>query len=145
MNRDKTTLILTNEPFANIDWRNAEAVDSRLITVHSLDLLLHSIYSAQRDFHVHVARVILDGSVTAGQWLELLTSIPLEFSGDMLWIDSYGGGYLSASGRSGDRALYRITAEDIPFYLEASGISTPDVSLSLPETARDHIFETAVM
>jgi len=62
-------------------------------------------------------RVILDREVSAEKFLEILATLPPEFSGDVLRIDDRGCGFLSATGRGGDRVLYALRPDDVRFYL----------------------------
>ncbi len=52
-----------------------------------------------------------------------------ELSGDILLIHDNGAGFLSATGRGGDRVLYALTAHDVRFYLETQDLVTGRVAL----------------
>jgi hypothetical protein len=103
-------------------WDTALDAPSRLIFPKSLNVLRHALAHAVAEMEQDVERVILDCSSTAGDFLELLTSLPAEFTGDVLMIREGESGFLSATGRGGDRVLYAVSAHDVEFYLETHGL-----------------------
>lgn len=76
------------------------------------------------DDGLDVTRVILDGGITAQQFLDTLAAAPAGSLAEILWICDDGSGYLSAAGRGGDRILYVLRAEDVRFFLEINGLVT---------------------
>ena len=58
------------------------------------------------------------------EFLDLLTALPTEFTGDALYIRDDGTGVMSATGRGGDRVLYSLNAHDVRFYLETLNLVT---------------------
>ena len=67
-------------------------------------------------------RVIIDGTATAAQFLELLTTLPAEFLGDILLVTRDGRGFLSSAGRGDGRVLYSLDERDLEFYLRANAL-----------------------
>ena len=63
-------------------------------------------------------------SFSPAEYLDLLAALPAEFGADVMLIRNDESGYLSASGRGGDRALYSLRANDVRFYLEANDLVT---------------------
>lgn len=79
--------------------------------------VLLSVSAALNEPTLDAERLIVDRGVTAETFLEILASLPREFSGDVLRIDDYDRGFLSATGRGGDRVLYALDPDDVRFYL----------------------------
>ena len=69
-----------------------------------------------------VERIILDRSATADEFLILLAELHDDVAGDLMLVREDGGGFLSASGRGGDRVLYALAPRDIEFYLETHAL-----------------------
>jgi hypothetical protein len=92
----------------------------RPVFVNSLQVVKFALASLDLD----IERVILDRSATAQDFLELLASLPPDFRGDILMISADGSGFLSATGRGGDRVLYALKKSDVAFYLETFQIAT---------------------
>jgi hypothetical protein len=76
-----------------------------------------SVSAALSEPTLDAERLIVDRGVSAETFLEILASLPQEFSGDVLRIDDHGRGFLSATGRGGDRVLYALEPDDVRFYL----------------------------
>jgi hypothetical protein len=91
----------------------------RVLPVRSLSTLERMINPSANDSGNEVAGVILDRSVTAARFLELLARLPLTFRGDVLSIESDGTGVLSTCAVREGRFLYRLDADDVAFYLDA--------------------------
>jgi hypothetical protein len=92
----------------------------RPVFVNSLQVVKLALASPDLD----IERVILDRSGTAQDFLEMLATLPPDFRGDLLMISDDGSGFLSATGRGGDRVLYALKKSDVAFYLETSQIAT---------------------
>jgi hypothetical protein len=76
-----------------------------------------AINAALAEETLDAERLILDRGVSAETFLDILATLPREFSGDVLRIDERGHGFLSATGRGGDRVLYALRPDDVRFYL----------------------------
>jgi hypothetical protein len=94
----------------------------RLIFVDALSFLRYAIDRGINELGEDVERVIIDRTGTALQYLDVLAHLPAEFVGDALLVTSDGNGFLSSSGRGGDRTLYALTPRDIEFYLRVNGL-----------------------
>lgn len=123
----RVTLIATEATKPDLDWRVATAT-TRLAFVGSLTALRFALKSAVSDVGLDVERIVVDRAATAEQFLDLLTHVPLEFAGDLMLVRDDGSGYLSASGRGGDRVLYALKPHDVRFYLETHDLVTGRVA-----------------
>jgi len=77
-----------------------------------------------------VDRIILDGAATADEFLDLLTSLPKEFLGDVLLMRSDNHSFINTAGRADGRLLYAMTATDLKFYLETLGLVTTKAAIA---------------
>lgn len=96
-------------------WDASSRAASRLIFVDSFRILQGALDHAGED----VDRLFIDGAATEGEFLSLLTTLPGEFAGDILFVSDEEHAYLSTIGRSGGRLLYSMMPEDVGFYLHA--------------------------
>jgi hypothetical protein len=96
-------------------WDASARAANRLIFVDSVGILKGALDHATAD----VDRLFIDGAATEGEFLSLLTSLPGDFVGDVLFVSDDEHAYLSTTGRGGGRLLYSMTPEDVQFYLEA--------------------------
>lgn len=99
------------------DWNRVPEAASRVAFLNRGAILRLEILAALNESTLDVERLILDRAATPEGLLEVLCSLPGEFSGDVLHINERAQGFLSAAGRSGDRVLYRLEPEDVRFYL----------------------------
>ena len=118
----RITLITRNFRSPQRAWDTCLASPNRLIFLKAFNVLRFALARGVAEMEQDVERVILDRSATADELLDLLTSLPAEFTGDVLFIRDDEGGFLSATGRGGDRVLYALRSDDIEFYLEAHGL-----------------------
>ena len=118
----RITLIQTSAGAQNRAWDRSIQCPSRCITVPAFNTLSHALRSGVSELAQDIERVILDGSATATQFLELLATLPPQFSGDVVLIRDDGGAYVNALGRGDGRVLYSLTARDVNFYLEVHGL-----------------------
>jgi hypothetical protein len=115
--RRRMTLV-TRGPKARLrSWESSSAVTTRLVFAEGVVALRNALRAGQ-----DIERVILDQSSTPGEYLDLLSSLPYDFVGDVLLIRPDDRGYLSAIGRGGDRVLYALDANDVQFYLITHGV-----------------------
>ncbi len=68
--------------------------------------LEYALRNAMLEIERDVERVVIDRAGTASQFLELLSHLPHEYHGDLLYIALDGNAYLSAQVRGDGRALY---------------------------------------
>jgi hypothetical protein len=96
-------------------WDASTQSANRLIFVDSFLILKGALDHAAHD----VDRLFIDRAATESEFLSLLTSLPSEFAGDVLFVSDDEHAYLSTTGRGGGRLLYAMMPEDVRFYLEA--------------------------
>ncbi|HEY4641383.1 MAG TPA: hypothetical protein VII75_08570 [Thermoanaerobaculia bacterium] len=96
-------------------WDASAGSANRLIFVDSFSILRGALDHASAD----VDRLFIDGAANEGEFLSLLTTLPREFAGDVLFVSDEEHAYLSTAGRAGGRLLYAMTPDDVRFYLEA--------------------------
>ncbi|HVR40564.1 MAG TPA: hypothetical protein VMU84_15820 [Thermoanaerobaculia bacterium] len=99
---------------------------SRIIFVNEFSVLQYALRNAMTEFDRDVERVIMDRATTATQYLDMLATVPHEFMGDIVMVRYDDSGFLSATGRGGDRLLYSMKPEDLRFYLSAQGLVGQD-------------------
>ena len=95
-------------------WNVSERAPNHVIFVDAFAMLSFALDRSNHD----VDRVLIDGTATALEYLELLSSLPHAFVGDVLYMRARGSSFLSTVGRGGDRVLYSLTPEDLEFYLQ---------------------------
>jgi hypothetical protein len=78
-------------------------------------------FALDRSTH-DVDRVLIDGTASAIEYLDLLTTLPSSFLGDVLYMRAAGSSFLSTVGRGGDRLLYSLTSSDLEFYLQTNAL-----------------------
>ena len=102
------------------DWETTDLASTSIMAIDSLSELTIAVVDLSAALDIE--RVILDGAVTASQFLDLLTALPQEFGGDAMMIRNDGAAFLSALSRGSGRVLYTLTATDVDFYLQANGL-----------------------
>lgn len=124
MNNDsrRITLIARASASPPRNWNMTSASQSRIIFVDGFPVLQYALRNAMSEFNRDVERVILDRATTATQYLDLLATLPHEFTGDIMLVRYDDSGFLSATGRGGDRLLYSMKSADLLFYLAAQGL-----------------------
>jgi hypothetical protein len=106
------------------EWEIADSATKRVICVEPLKVLAYAVTVV--DNRLDVERVILDGSATATDFLDLLASLPHDLIADVMMIRADGSAFLSAMARGGSRVLYALAANDVRFYLETHGLVVYD-------------------
>jgi hypothetical protein len=96
-------------------WDASTQSVNRLIFVDSFPILKGALDHAAHD----VDRLFIDGAATEGEFLSLLTTLPGDFAGDVLYVSDDQHAYLSTTGRGGGRLLYAMMPDDVRFYLDA--------------------------
>lgn len=118
----RITLIARSATEPRVHWSCTHSSTGRLAFLDSANAVRFALGVAINDVALDVERVIIDRAGTADEILSLLAALPGEFSGDVLIIREDGAGFLSATGRGGDRVFYALTARDIGFYLETNDL-----------------------
>jgi len=131
----RITMISTDPTKTSRDWDSSASAPSRIITLDSFTVLRYTLVTSVADLDVDVERVILDKTCSPAEYLSLLASLPAEFRGDVLLIREEDSGFLSATGRGGDRVLYALSATDLRFYLETNGLVTERVAAGSSQPA----------
>ena len=123
-NEERITLIARNANQPDVDWNYAQARTQRVAFVDTLAAVEFVLGAALNDVGLDVERIIVDRAGHADEYLDLLASTPDEFAGDVVLIRPDGNGWLSATGRGGNRILYAMSSSDVRFYLEAHDLVT---------------------
>ena len=124
MLHQRITLIARKASKPDVDWNYARSASMRVAFLDSINATKFALGVAVNDVALDIERVIVDRAGNAEEFLDLLTAIPNEFTGDVLLIRDDGTGFLSATGRGGDRVLYALVARDVRFYLETHNLVT---------------------
>lgn len=115
MRDDRSTLVLVTPDAPESPWR---APGSIILTNYALlDAALHA---GVTEYGREIARVVFDGSISAERFLAFLSSLPIGFRGDVLFIQPNGDGFLSAVSRDDGRYLYNLTSRDVDFYRDTT-------------------------
>jgi hypothetical protein len=126
--QQRITLIARDRAKPPIDWNHTSCMRARIAFIDSIQSL-HEAVPALEELGLDIDRIIMDRSADAAQFLSILASTPTTFGGDILMIGEQGTGFLSASGRGGDRQLHAVSEHDIRFYLEAHDLVASRVTL----------------
>lgn len=110
--------VIAREHHYHFDWLE-DSPESLIAFIDAGPCLRLSIDAVLNEPTLDVERLIIDDAATADVFLEILAALPAHFSGDVLRIDGWGCGFLSATGRGGDRLLYSLRPNDVRFYLYA--------------------------
>jgi hypothetical protein len=124
MKNQRITLICRDSNTPDRDWNLSKSSSSKIILTEQVNVLRYAVGETAAEMGVDVERIILDRVSCADNYLQLLAELPHYFTGDALYLKNDGSGYLSATGRGGDRVMYQLSAQDIRFYLETAGIVT---------------------
>ena len=136
VDRRRITLIARHPGMPERMWDESSFGGSRLISVDSLSFLPFALDRGINELGYDVDRLIIDRTGTAVQFLELLSSLPEEFLGDVLFVRGDGAGFLSSAGRGGGgRVLYELKAHDIDFYLTTHNLLSTSAAIALPPAA----------
>ena len=126
----RVTLVATHNMRPYAEW-NETHPGGEVTFVDSVHAVKFALGNALSEDGLDVERVIIDRTGAAEEFLELLARMPQQFAGDLLFIREQGDGFLSATGRGGDRVVYALGANDIRFYLETHHLVTGRPALRL--------------
>src|SRR5438105_15200764 len=131
MERDerRITLIAYDKQRDERSWDFSEQSTNRIVFIESFGLLRSTVTSPLVRTDSDIERIVLDRCSTEGEYLSLLADLPHSFTGDVLMIRTDSTGFLSATGRGGDRILYSLGPEDVEFYLETVRLVQPSEAL----------------
>jgi len=127
----RITLIARQSTKPDFDWNHSRTRAQKVAFLDSVNALSFALGAAMNDVGLDVERIIVDRTGDAEAFLHLLSGMPSEFTGDLLFIRDDGAGFLSATGRGGDRVLYALSGYDIRFYLETHDLVTGRAALEL--------------
>lgn len=127
----RITLVARQGTKPDVDWNYRRAPLESVAFLDSIETLRFALGAAFTEVALDVERVIIDRAGSAEEFLTMLSSLPAEFAGDMLFIRDDRSGFLSASGRGGDRVLYALSGFDVRFYLETNDLVTGRTALEL--------------
>lgn len=131
-NRDRrVTLIVRDSSKPDVDWNYVGRGSTSVAFIESVPVLRFALVAAVTEAGLDVGRVIVDRAGAADEFLELLTALPAEFTGDVLLIRDDGSGVMSATARGGDRVLYALRVHDVRFYLETHNLVTGRMALGM--------------
>jgi hypothetical protein len=102
------------------EWNACRQAANRIIFVGTFSVLSFALDHAAQD----VDRILIDGTARPEEFLNLLTTLPAAFLGDVLLMRDRDTSYLSSAGRASGRLLYALTPADMQFYLETHGLVT---------------------
>jgi hypothetical protein len=129
--QQRITLIARESTKPDVDWNYGSASPRRVAFLESVAALRLALGTARFDVGLDIERVIVDRAGAPEDFLNLMAGVPAEFAGDMVLIKDDGAGFLSATGRGGDRVVYALSASDIRFYLETHELVTGRAALRL--------------
>lgn len=132
----RITLVLGNADCSAHRWERSIESPSRTIFIQNLSTLRHALHGAIAELGQDIERVVLDSCASPMEFLELLSQLPSQFVGDVVFVTGQGSGFLSAIARSGDRAISAFAPADLDFYLDAHGLlERTSMTFAIPEPA----------
>ncbi|HET7435105.1 MAG TPA: hypothetical protein VFN10_10395 [Thermoanaerobaculia bacterium] len=125
----RITLVTRGLRTPDRDWDDSVSASTRIVFVNTFTVLKYALAGSLSDMRLDIERVVIDNAASPAEFLEMLSSLPGDFSGDAMLIRSDGSAFLSASGRGDGRVIYSMTATDVRFYLETHDLVTGRVAL----------------
>jgi hypothetical protein len=116
----RITLIARGATAPAREWDASAHAANRIIFVETFAILKGALGYAAED----VDRLFIDGAATECEFLDLLTTLPSDFAGDVLFVNGDERAFLSTTCRSGGRLLYAMLPADVRFYLDAQRLVT---------------------
>jgi hypothetical protein len=117
MMSEQVTLLLEGIS-STADWKRLSCT-KRIVSVPNYAMMHAALDTGPGDLGIEISTVVFDRSVTPPQFLAFLSEIGPAFRGDVLSVNEDGTAFLSAITTSDGRILYRLTRDDIEFYLDA--------------------------
>jgi hypothetical protein len=115
----RITLIARGATAPAREWDASANAANRILFVDTFAILKGALGYAAED----VERLFIDCAATESQFLDLLTTLPGDFIGDVLFVNDERA-FLSTTCRSGGRLLYAMLPTDVQFYLDAQRLVT---------------------
>jgi len=116
----RITLVVRGAAAPSRPWDASPKAANHIIFVGAFPMLSFVLDHASQD----VERLLIDGTATPAEFLELLATLPSTFLGDVLLVRDNENSFLSTTGRADGRLLYSLTQADLQFYLETLGLVT---------------------
>lgn len=118
---ERMSLVVRNEESFWHAWSEDSAqVPLRFAT--SLHEALCAVSAGVHGAGAEIGSIVVDRAASADALLDLLAALPVEFTGDVLYIRGDRSGLVSAMARGGGRVLYALSPGDVQFYLGANGL-----------------------
>jgi hypothetical protein len=116
----RITLVVRGAEAPSRPWDASPKAANHIIFVGAFSMLSFVLDHASQD----VDRLLIDGTATPAEFLELLTALPATFPGDVLLMRDHENSILSTAGRAEGRLMYSLTRADLQFYLDTLGLVT---------------------
>lgn len=129
MTAPRVTIVARDAAKPAMDWASSGRFG--IAYVPGVRALRFALAAAVTEVGLDIARVVVDRTGSGDEFLDFLTVLPAEFTGDVLLVRDDGTGVLSATARGGDRVLYRLMAHDVRFYLETHELVASRVAMEL--------------
>jgi hypothetical protein len=113
----RITLVVRGAGTQSRPWDSSPEAMNRVLFVRALPMLSFALDHRSED----VDRLLVDGTTTADEFLDLLASLPKEFLGDVVLMRG-DKSFISTVGRAEGRLLYALKEADLQFYLETTGL-----------------------
>jgi hypothetical protein len=113
----RITLVVRGAGTQSRPWDSSPEAMNRVLFVKALSMLSFVFDHRSED----VDRLLIDGTTTADEFLDLLASLPKEFLGDVVLMRG-DKSFISTVGRAEGRLLYALKGADLQFYLETTGL-----------------------
>jgi hypothetical protein len=117
--RQRITLISTRRTTSPFRWGFAPDSENRIIYVRNPSMIGHALNTGLDELGRDVQRIIIDQTISADEFLDLLSSLTEHFPGDILYILNEEKAFLSSTGRGGNRVMYSLNGADVSFYMRA--------------------------
>ncbi|HSY51532.1 MAG TPA: hypothetical protein VLC46_22205 [Thermoanaerobaculia bacterium] len=118
----RITLVSRRADQPSRDWNLHPRAANHIIFAGTFSVLSFAVDHVSQD----VDRILIDRTATPEEFLDLLTTLPSAFLGDVLLMRDHDGSFLSTAGRAGGRLLYALTPADLQFYLDTLGLVTTE-------------------
>ena len=125
-NATPITLIHSREPLS-AQWNQSGSRDTRIIIVPNWNAFREGLLVGLTRDERHVERVIIDQAIPHDVFIDFLTALPVEFRGDVLYIENNERAILSAAMPREGRILYSLKASDLAFYLATADLRVASV------------------
>jgi hypothetical protein len=116
----RLTVIFTAGEDKRENWSHPDDAAVRMLRLNTRSVVDDALLLLQDD--IDVDRIVIDRSISATEFLRLLTVIPAEYQGDVMLVQEDGTAFLSAATRGAGRVMYSLNVPDTLFYLCVGGM-----------------------